>query len=157
MTQNISAPNECTLISAKSFRDQLSSAGNLFYDTDALSFDRQLCLPPDTRLELTSKELIIRNRLTEIRFTVLPSGSISFMPPGLSPEDQLDPTKTQLPDGQPRYETRQVGVRIEVFYSNVRAQSPNLPKYQEWAKRVIEGAAQWFEPPKDPVERLNRT
>jgi len=141
----ISKPNECTILSTALLRKKLNSAGNVFAEGGiGLPDGKQLCLPPGSALQVASKELIIRNRLVEIRFTAEPSGGISHVNPGAPLEAQFDLKQQSLPDGQPRYENRLIGIRVDVFYSRVRAQNPNIPKYQDWAKRIIDGAAEWF-------------
>ena len=143
-TAGISKPNECSIVRAATLRDRLQDAGNLFADATGSSLNRDLCLPPGSSLQIIGNSLVVRTPLIEVWFEVVPSSGISYVLPDLSPEAQLDPALTQLPDGQPRYETRLVGIRVTITSSRLRAQSPEMPKYQDWAKRLVDGASEWF-------------
>ena len=50
-----------------------------------------------------------------------------------------------LPDGKPRFYTIAFAIRMTTENSWVRAQHRDLQKYQDWTKRVTEGAQRWFQ------------
>jgi len=149
-TAGISKPNECSIVRAATLRDRLQDAGNLFADATGSSLNRDLCLPPGSSLQLIGNSLVVRSPLIEVWFEVVPSSGVSYTLPGPSPEAPLDAAQTQLLDGQPRYETRLVGIRVTITSSRLRAQSPEMPKYQDWAKRLVDGASEWFSTPEQP-------
>jgi len=51
-----------------------------------------------------------------------------------------------LADGNPRFYSIAIAIRMATKTSWARAQHRDLQKYQDWAKRVTEGAKRWFQP-----------
>lgn len=103
-------------------------------------FGRQsLCLPPRSKLQVRDDGLILTNPFCEISFILEPSGGIFFARPGTKALEQ-----PLLPNGEPTFETRTIGIRVTVRYSAIRPQHNDMPKYRDWSKRVVSGAQSWF-------------
>src|SRR6266566_2799236 len=114
-------------------------AENLFAEGNVFFGAQSLCLPPRSRLRIASDGVTITNPFCKISFTVVPSGSILFVKPGTQGLEQA-----VLPNNEPQFETRVTGIRVMVHYTGIRAQHRDMPKYQDWSKRVITGAQNWF-------------
>ncbi len=135
----LSRPEECTTVAEEQLRSLLRSAGNLYVGAPLRLIAGQLCLPPKTYLSLTSGELQIRNLYCEIVFKLRSSGSISYMKPGTGGQ------VPKLPSGDAQYETRLIGVEIDLVFTALRAQSRDMLKYREWAHQLVNGAIEWFQ------------
>ena len=49
------------------------------------------------------------------------------------------------PNGKPRFETRVIGLQVTRKTSWLTSQHRDFSKYEEWSKRVVDGARAWFE------------
>jgi len=132
-----SAPEQCTVLSGAQVRELLQRSGNLF-SGDTLP-DRLLCLPPQSSLTLDHESVTLKGPFCEIRFASKLSSIVNYTQPGTSGE------RPSLANGEARFERRMISIRASVTYSWLRAQHRDLAKYQDWAKRVVDGAALWFE------------
>jgi hypothetical protein len=132
-----SRPHECTMITTDEIRTKLLNAGNSF--ADAGTSLRSLCLPPRSALQVAADGVTLLNPFCEISFVLEPSGGISYTQPfthGL--------THPKLPNGESALETRATNIRVTTRYSRMRAQHRDMPKYQDWSKRLVSGAQNWF-------------
>jgi hypothetical protein len=151
----VSKPNECTLIPMNTIRRQLKASGNMFADIQiALMGDNaSLCLPPHALLEITPNVVRIRSLVCSISFTLQePFAEIRIADPHAVAiaklTGQLISTDSpKLPNGSPRYVMVTTGARANVGFGALRAQDRNLSKYQDWAKRVVDGVKGRFEQP----------
>jgi hypothetical protein len=50
-----------------------------------------------------------------------------------------------IPNGKPRFETRVIGLQVTRKTSWLTPQHRDFSKYEEWSKRVVDGARSWFE------------
>ncbi|MGO8975375.1 MAG: hypothetical protein ACLQNV_17845, partial [Steroidobacteraceae bacterium] len=141
ISQTVSKPDECTVITESEIRQKLRAAGNDFADGNIFFGPRQLCLPPDTSLSIGPGSLVLNNPFCKISFELQSSGSIDFRQPGAA----LLEKPTQLANGEEKFETRLTGVRITVKYHWIRAQHRDIKKYRDWANRTVEGIQVWFE------------
>jgi hypothetical protein len=134
-----SKPDECTVITKDQLRRMLLDAGNSFADGDMLFGRQSQSLPPRSALQVRADGLTLTNPFCEISFILEPSGGIVFTRPGTHALEQ-----PLLPNGEPTLETRAAGIRVTVRSSAIRSQHRDMPKYQEWSKRVVSGAQSWF-------------
>jgi hypothetical protein len=134
-----SKPGECTMVTKGQLHKMLSDAGNFFADANMFSGPQVLCLPPQSKIQVSSDGLLLTNPLCDISFTLEPSGSVAYYQPGTGA--MVQPT---LPNGEPKLETRITGIRVTVRCSALRAQHRDMPKYQDWTKRIVSGAQNWF-------------
>jgi hypothetical protein len=135
-----SKPNECTVITKGQLGKMLLNAGNSFADGDMFFGRQSLCLPPRSTLQVRADGLTLTNPFCDISFILEPSGAIFFTRPGTHGLEQ-----PLLPNGGgATFETRATGIRVTVRSSAIRSQHRDMPKYQDWSKRVISGAQNWF-------------
>jgi hypothetical protein len=139
LTASGSKPDECAVITKDDIRNMLLKAGNWFSEGNVFFGGQSLCLPPGSKLRVTNDGIRITNPFCEISFTVVPSGSVLFVKPGTQGLNQA-----LLPNGEPEFETRATGIRVTVRYTGIRAQHRDMPKYQDWSKRITTGAQNWF-------------
>jgi hypothetical protein len=136
----VSKPDECTIFTNEQLHAMLVQSSNSFAESAVTPLGRlTLCLPPWSTLQVTSSGLTLINPFCAISFAVESSGAAAFYRPDSRGLDQ-----PLLPNGEPVFETRLIGIRVTVHYSRIRAQHRDMPTYQEWTKRVIDGAQIWF-------------
>jgi hypothetical protein len=132
-----SKPDECTELTSAAVREMLEHAGNSFA-TAQVFLRPKMCLPPRTQVEVGRASIRIKTRLLWLDFNFDTPGGGDFR----SPNGDQHPV---LKDGKPQFITSFVGLDVATKFSGVRSQSREMPKYKEWAARVVEGAQQWFE------------
>lgn len=135
-----SKPEECTIIKEQDLQDLLARSGNYFSGAPVFAGIDRLCLPPGSQIYLAQSELKITNPFSELIFQFEMPGSVNFMKPKSKGQVPVLPGKAEA-----QFETRFVGIRTRVEYSRLRAHNLDMPKYQDWCKRVLEGAKTWFE------------
>lgn len=136
-------PKDCSSFSKESFQEKLSSVGNVFAENSLKGISKSICLPPNTELSLTPEELLIKNPFGEISFSLLSSGSISYMKPGTK---GLKPP--QLPEekgGGGQFETRLTGIQVKMVQSALYSHHFNSKMYEEWRNKLVDEAKVWFE------------
>jgi len=139
--QGVSPPNQCTTITSADLQKQLEESGNLFAPAHLnVLFRGQLCLPPQSSLAVTSESVILRNPVSEVRFS-LDKGSAAIS--HRRPRSRL--AEAPMVNGRPQYDTRTDGFAVEVTYFALRSQTRNIASYRNWVTRVLSGAHQWFE------------
>ncbi len=138
--QGLSHPSQCTKFSAESIRAILSKSGNKFAGAP-LSPISNICLPPETTMEVTDGALVLQNPYCRISFHPLWVGGSGVHPNHPSGPQDLNPL---LPDKQPQYFTMYVNLDIETRFLALRAQSTNMAKYHAWANRIASDAADWW-------------
>jgi hypothetical protein len=147
----VSGGGNCTEVHLADFAAALKNAGNvlahygLAYDESApdkpLPFlDRPICFPPDTRMTLTNKALTLSNPFGSLAFTVVSSAGVVSLNP-----ERNEPSPT-LSSGEPRFETRLLGIRVVNHQNALYSQHRDAAKQAAWRERVIEGLHSWFEP-----------
>jgi len=139
-TQPVSKKDDCTEVSAADFAAALRRAGNALAGYDLLIFGGAVRFPPDTKMILSDTCLTFSNPFGYLRFAIVPSGSLSQMEPGSGSAEV--PT---LPNGEPQYETRLVGIRIVNRQAALYSQHRDAAKQAAWRKRVISELHSWFE------------
>jgi hypothetical protein len=98
---------------------------------------------------MTAASLILRTRICQVRFTVESSGGTSYMVPRTGGRVE------KLPNGDSRYETRVVGVDVEITRFALRAHHTDAEKHIGWCHRLVESAHEWFRPAEpEPPEPL---
>jgi hypothetical protein len=132
-----SKPAECKRYTKDELRTILEKTGNTFADGDLFFGSQVLCLPPRSSLRVSTDGLILSNPFCKISFVLEGAGNVWYMVPGVD-----DPPL--LANGEPKFETRLVGIRVTTRYSAIRAQHRDMPKYKDWAERVVKGAENWF-------------
>ncbi len=137
--QAVSRDTECTAFAPAELQEKLRAVGNAFADVPLLVWSGRLCLPPGATLTVGEQSLEIRTPFCRISFTLEPSGAVWSAKPGTRGE------VPQLPNGDPQLETRLTGIRSLVEFSWIRAQHPDLKKYEDWSQRLVKGARLWFE------------
>jgi hypothetical protein len=148
-----SRPDECTVVTKDQLRTMLLNVGNSFAEGGMFFGQQFLCLPPRSTLQVTAVGVILTNPFCEISFTLEPSGGVHYgrpasgeKPPSTAAEvaDFIERSEPRLPNGEPVFERRATGIRVTVRYSAIRAQHRDMPKYQDWSKRLVSGAQNWF-------------
>jgi len=134
-----SKPDECTVITTDRLRTMLLSAGNSFANGGVFFIRQSLCLPPHSTLQVKGDGLTLTNPFCEISFSLEKSGMTLFGRPGANGREQVP-----LPNGEAQFETRATGIRATTLCSAVRSQHLDMPRYQEWSKKVVGGAQRWF-------------
>ena len=134
----LSKPAECSTITSTQMEALLAKAGNAFASVPL--FRAQICLPPDSSLDVQDSSLSITTPFVRISFAVEPIGGVMFVKPGTGTQEA-----PRLPDGSPQFETRAHSVRATTEYTWIRAQHRDIDRYQRWAERVVTGAQRWFE------------
>jgi len=135
----VSKEHECSKYDTAQIQQYLSEAGNLFAGHPVSILSGRLCLPPRTSVEVLSKSLVLRNPICQVRFNTEPSGGMSFIQPGTGGQ------VPQLKTGGARYETHQIGLRVQTTNFALRAHHHNSGKYREWCNRIVNGGRDWFE------------
>lgn len=133
-----SKSEECTPITQDLVIKKLHAAGNSFASSGQYLPNWHLCLPPNSTMVISSDGLILENPFCKISFTLQSAGWVS----NIKPETQYSPL---LPNGDSRYETRVINIKANVTYFALRAQNVEMPKYQSWATRTLDGLRNWFE------------
>jgi hypothetical protein len=133
---------ECAKVEITEIQSKLRQIGNVFADyKPTLTPSSFMCLPPRSSLLIKPNEISIRTPFCEIRFVVeQPWIMKSNGKPGTTVGDVF------LPDGKQRFETRDGIIRATIGYERFRAQSREMPKYQNWANDVVDRARKWFDP-----------
>lgn len=130
----VSTPRECSIFREADLHARLTTAHNLFYDAAITMIGGELCLPPQTILNITGQSVTLRNRMCEIVFELDVPDSIVYGRPGSGGLDGLE-----------RYATRVLGFNVSTKFFALRAQHPDSIRYKAWASRVVENARLWFE------------
>jgi hypothetical protein len=133
-------PNDCSKVTLSSVQGSLKTARNDFAGMTPVTipFDF-MCLPPNSTLDITASNVVVKTPYCSITFEVDQQWVMS---------DHRKPQTTEMPilsGNKPRYTTRTGIVRATVSYSGLRSQSRTMPKYQDWANDVLDRAAVWFE------------
>lgn len=131
--------DECTEVTRAQLRTLLLDAGNAFADGNMFFGYQALRLPPKSTIEVKAGSVVLQNPLCKISFVLELSGSVAFYEPGTGA--LVQPT---LPNGELKLETRLTNIRVTVRCSAMKAQHRQMPKYQDWSKRVVSGAQSWF-------------
>ncbi len=147
-----SSGEDCTRLDEDRIHRLLSDAGNVFSGVEPTPFSKlsvvPLCLPPDTRFYLTAGDLILENPFCRISFhleepTALVSNS------NVEPESRA--IATPLKNGHGRFESRLIGVRVNVKHFALRSQHADSAKYHAWSERLVKGVHRWFEGAQEPA------
>jgi hypothetical protein len=153
LTMPGSRPDECAVVTKDQLRVMLLNAGNSFADGDMFFSQQFLCLPPRSTLQVTPDGVTLTNPYCEISFTLESSGGVRYGRPASDDKvpstaaevaDFIKRSELPLPNGEPMFETRATGIRVTVRYSAIRAQHHDMPKYQDWSNRLVNGAQNWF-------------
>jgi hypothetical protein len=151
LSQPLSKSSECTSVTVDAVRAKLNAAGNMFAGLPHLSTRKDFCLPPQSSIDITPDTVVLRSLVCEIIFTISGFSSQSTIDPHVVASASLtSPIVVQtpmLPDGSPQYITVDIGARATINYAPLRAQDRNLPKYQKWATRIVDGVASRFSLP----------
>lgn len=159
VTTTVSKPHECEYLSLEYLHSVLRKAkspfasASLSHPLDELGWRR--CFPPGTTIVLDyhpillqqrdSVALTIRNPICSVRFSLEGSAERSPLRHGQKfplKDDQIE----QLPGtDEDRWETRAFYVSYRIAFSRWRAQHSDRPKYEKWARNVVNGAREWFE------------
>ena len=138
-THGPSNEKDSKVLLEKDLRTALSLADNAFSQAPLLIMTGRLCLPPKTELTISGKSLTLRNPVCQIRFT------FDRLVLDLRNPATAEIEVAKLPNGEPQFETRNVGIVVETTYFALRAQHRQKRKYEEWATRLVNGAREWFE------------
>lgn len=138
-TERLSKLDECTITTKDRLKEQLLAARNSFADADIHIIGANLCLPPESVLTIDDTSLKISTPYCTVAFQLQSSGGVSYMEP------KSGGNIPSLTNGEAQFETRITGVRANIEYSWIRAQSRDMKKYEEWSERLIKGARLWFE------------
>jgi hypothetical protein len=134
--ERLSAPHECTSLSPDQLREKLTRVRNMFANVERIGMSiSPLCLPPNSTIDVTANSVVLTTRVCQISIGLKEPYTMMHFADPTSPNAAM-PT---LKDGMPRYTTVVMGARATVSYYASRAQAPDLPKYQAWAKRIVEG------------------
>jgi hypothetical protein len=135
---SLSKPSECSAVLDADLRAKLRQAGNLFADAPVKLSLNGICLPKGTSLDITDSEVLLQNPILKLSFKLEDPGGAVFV----EPDSRM--ASTTLADGRPRFETYYRGLSILTAFSGLRANHPLRARYEEWAKRIVQRAAQWF-------------
>lgn len=145
--QSLSTESERTRITFEKIRERLKAAGNIFSDIGRAGFRDVFDLPPGSKIEITSTSVRLLCPVVTVEFAVQePFHSMHSWDPHqllafVAKKEPIQATLPMLDDGKtPRYQNVTIGVRTTVAYAGLRAQAGDLTKYQDWAKRLIDGA-----------------
>jgi hypothetical protein len=136
--QRISQPSECTNVDQAQLHHLLERAGNIYAGAPLRIMGSNLCLPPKTRISLTEGRLEIANPFVQVVFLLQPSGAVSYVEPGTG-------LGVSLPSGGSRYETRLIGIQVDINFRALRANHRVMPKYQAWTADLLRETMKWFE------------
>ena len=137
-----STPSECTIVTNAELKKQLKDISNAFAKVEQIGLgDFNLCLPPNSSIEIKPTQITILTRVCKIEFAIQ-EGFLEHM-------SSLPGTNLAQPlyEGAPRYSTTAFGIRAITEYFALRAQDRLIEKYRDWAKRVVSGARIWLEGP----------
>jgi hypothetical protein len=143
---------DCTNLDEAKIQSLLSNAGNVFAGAEPAAFSHlsvvPLCLPPETRISLTASDLILENPFCRISLHLEePTVSVSMS----NVEPGSGAVLTPLKNGQGRFESRLIGVRVHVRHSALRSQHADSAKYRAWSERLVRGVQRWFEGVQEPA------
>jgi hypothetical protein len=135
-------PRECTKIVPSQISEMLNNAKNAFAAAKPVDRVPYLCLPPGSSIGIDHASLTLENPFCKISFF--------FSPPVTLQNSMMQPRShiAQVPvlaDGQPRFQTRLIGLRVTRKLSWMTAQHRDFAKYEKWSKAVVDGARAWFE------------
>lgn len=140
LTMPSSKPKDCTLVPFERLQAKLSDIGNPFAGTKVLPETLSLCLPRGSSVDIKRNSLLVKTPVCQIEFLINePFLSMSHANPG-----DLTVAMPKLSNGKPQYDNVHVAIRVTVTFDAYRAQDWNLKKYQDWSKRVVDGARDWF-------------
>jgi hypothetical protein len=137
-SMRISQLPDCSIMGKEEIQQMLASAGNMFGEAPILTGMDEMCLPPGSRIEILPSKLKINNPFFDVTFSLEMEKYLSHMKPRTQ-------DKPVLPNNEPQFETRQIGITGSVKYSWLRAQHRDMPKYKVWCKKVLDEAKMWFE------------
>jgi hypothetical protein len=137
---------ECSVISGRDLRQQLSSAKNLFSGAPDDVFLRDFCLPAGTTIQIGTRQVLLRNRMFHVAFTLEDTGvrGADHMQPSGAGSPPRDFQPPRLDNGRFRYDTRIQSFVIQTTFSRFRAYAMDKPKYEAWAVRLTEMVKAWF-------------
>lgn len=135
----LSSPSDCTSINGEEIRSKLRAANNFFSDVPSLLTFTDICLPPDTKLFISSTSIVLRNPIFTVELALEEPEGGSYLEPGSHAG-----TVAFLSDGRPRFETYMRALRIKTTFSALRANHLFRGKYEEWAKTLVDRLAVWF-------------
>jgi len=138
--QPIAKAKECTTYRQEDVQAKLKAAGNLFADSDIGGANR-LCLPPDTRLEISPRSITFENRFCKATWKL---DEIPIMMDHMKPGSQTADVPTTA-SGKPQFDSRVSGLNAEVTYFARRAKSLDMEKYKAWITRLMTDSHAWFE------------
>ena len=136
--QRMSQPSECTNVDETQLRRLLERTGNIYAEAPLHVIGGNLCLPPKTSISLTEVKLEITNPFVQLVFLLQPSGAVSYMKPGTG-------SAVSLPNGGSQYETRLIGIQVDINFRALRANHRVMPKYQAWTADLLRETRKWFE------------
>jgi hypothetical protein len=136
--------NECTKITDDDLYQMLKETDNIFAEVKPsllIVHIPYLCLPPQSSIRIGESSITLRNPFYTITFFVPePFLEMNMMLPGSHTADV-----PLLPNGKARFETRVLGLRVIRKTAGLMTQHRDFSKYEEWSKRVVDGARAWFE------------
>jgi hypothetical protein len=145
--QRLSKAGECREYSRDELKNALVKVGNVFGEVPLFVVGGAVCLPPGGILEISSSSITLRTPICQLKFEVESSGGLSNMIPRSGGKVEL------LPDKSSRYETRVVGVDMEIRRFALRANHREAVKYAAWCQRVMDSTREWFSRPEpEPPE-----
>jgi hypothetical protein len=118
---HVSTPRQCTVFREEDLRSRLTVAGDLFQGAPIMLTGGELCLPPQTTLEISAQSVVLRNPICEILFVVDVPGAVRYGKP-----------KTQPTTHEEQYETRVLGFDVKTTFFALRAQHRDSAKYHNW-------------------------
>ncbi len=124
----------------RELRQRLQNSGNLFGGAPLQALTGKLCVLPKTSLEVSADTLILDNSFCKLSFKVEHPGH-NIM--NVDPQTRM---YVPLPNREPRYEVRTMGLRVETTFYALRAQHRASKQYRDWASRVVNDARDWFSP-----------
>jgi hypothetical protein len=141
-SSNPASSAECTKVSMDDIQRMLKDVGNEFADArPAFAPVNYLCLPPWSSIGIDRASIQLMTPFYTISFVIEPvTMQFTMMKPG---SHTLEiPT---LPNGNPRFETRVIGVRVIRKLSWLMAQHREVDKYEKWSQGIVDGLRAWFE------------
>lgn len=116
-------------------RKWLADSDNIFAKHKWHSPFEAFCLPPATKVSVTSSSITLNNPFCEIAFVVGRSGGFAGDPKRRA-DQRLQESSHLWTWTTPIYVTTQ--------YSSWRAQHKDKQKYQNWAENLVAGVKLWF-------------
>ena len=126
----------CQVLNGAEIKAQLSQTQNIF--AGAPLPETSVCLPPGSTLQIGRDSLTIHNRQCEITFRLEPRLGVTFLNPGSGEE------LPKLANGEAQFETRAIGINVEITHFALWAQNRDAAKYREWATGIVNGVGEWF-------------